>query len=99
MGVKERIEGKQGSEGWYIIRGRKPDEGPHQKVVGTVTDSKLLCKVIQGGETVAGIKAAKKLRRSSKSVINLCGTTFTCWLGGGHMLAKLGTVCFFLLGY
>ena len=40
------------------FRGGKPTEGPHGEVVGAaVVDGKLLCKVAEGIEAAAGVKA------------------------------------------
>ena len=40
------------------VKGGKPTERPHGKVVGAaVMDSKLFCKVIQGKEGMAGVEA------------------------------------------
>ena len=40
------------------LKGGRPVEGPHREVVGAaVMNGELLCKVIQGVEAVAGVKA------------------------------------------
>ena len=40
------------------LRGRKPGQWPHGKVIGTtVMDGKLLCKVVQGVKVMTRIKA------------------------------------------